>query len=48
MIVGAVLGCSQTASVMAHPERVPDALQHRQIAAMMARRSGNEPMAYIF
>jgi len=46
MIVGAVLGCSR-ASVMAHPERVPDALQHRQIAAMMARRSGGEPMAYI-
>ncbi len=46
MMLGVVLGCNR-ANIIAHPERVLDAVQHHQIIAMMARRISGEPIAYI-
>ena len=46
MIVERVLRISR-ATVIAHPERVLDAAQQQQALAMIERRAGGEPMAYI-
>lgn len=46
MIIERVLGSSR-ATVIAYPERMLDAAQEQQALAMIVRRAGGEPMAYI-